>query len=153
MGKQTSTGIVIGCVLGSPASEDAAGYAALTFVNIGEITNIPDFGATVAVVESNPLATGITEKFAGFVNFGSVSLEADLDPEDAGQALATDAVTPDHASFGQVFSFELTYASGAKRYWQARFFSATESPGSSNSMIGTTMNVEIVSKVIKVAAP
>lgn len=153
MGKQTSTGIVIGCVQGSPASEDAAGYAALTYQTIGEVTNIPDFGATVAVVESNPLVTGITEKYPGFVNFGSVSIEADLDDEDAGQDLATNAVTPDDASFGEVFSFEITYASGAKRYWQARFFSATESPGSSNSMIGMTMNVEIVSKVIKVAAP
>lgn len=153
MSKQTSTGILLGCVEGSPATQDQVGYEALTFTNIGELTNIPDFGATVQVVESNPLATGITEKFPGFVNFGSVNLEADLDDEDAGQALATDAVTPDHASFGKVFSFKLTYASGAVRYWQARFFSATEAPGSANSMVTTAMNVEIVTKVLKVAAP
>lgn len=153
MAKQTSTGITLGCVLGSPTTEDQAGYEALTYVNIGEVTNIPDFGATVSVVESNPLATGITEKYPGFVNYGSVSLEADLDDADAGQGLATDAVTPDHASFGLTFSFKLTYSSGAVRYWQARFFSATEAPGSSNSMVTTTMNVEINSKVLKVDAP
>ncbi|AUR90856.1 hypothetical protein NVP1151O_15 [Vibrio phage 1.151.O._10N.222.46.B1] len=153
MAKQTSTGILLGCVLGAPATENETGYDALTYVNLGELTNIPDFGATVQVVESNPLATGITEKFPGFVNFGSVGLEADLDDEDPGQGLATDAVAPDHASFGKIFSFELTYASGAKRYWQARFFSATEAPGSANSMVTTKMNVEIVSKIVKVAAP
>lgn len=153
MGKQTSAGIVIGCVQGSPASEDSTGYAALTYQTIGEVTNIPDFGATVAEIESKPLATPIVEKFVGSVNFGTVNIEADLDDEDAGQDLAFDAVIPDHASFGKVFSFEIVYQSGAKRYFQARFFSATESPGSQDSMIGMSMNVGIVSKVVRVAAP
>lgn len=153
MSKQTSTGIIVSCVQGSPASEDEAGYDALTYTEIGEVTNVPDFGATVQVVESNPLKTGITEKFAGFVNFGSLGLEAEADDDDAGQALALNAVQPDHASFNEVFSFKLQYASGAVRYWQARFFSATEAPGSANSMVGTTMNVEIVSKIVRVPAP
>lgn len=152
MSKQTSTGVSIACVQGRPATLDKAGYEALTYTNIGEVTNIPDFGATIQVVESNPLATGITEKFVGFANNGSVALEADYDDEDAGQSLATDAVDTGHASFGQEFSFELTYSSGAKRYWVGRFFSATEVPGSANSMVTTTMNVEINTPILKVAA-
>lgn len=152
MAKQTSTGIKIAAVLGRPATLDKAGYEALTYVDIGEVTNIPDFGATIQVVESNPLATGVTEKFTGFVNYGSVALEADLDDEDAGQSLATNAVDTTHADYGKEFSFELTYASGAKRYWVARFFSATEAPGGANSMVTTSMQLEINTPVLKVAA-
>lgn len=148
----TSTGITIGAVLGAPATFDQAGFEALTFENIGQVTNVPAFGPTVQVVESNPLATGITEKFVGFVNYGSVALEADYDDTDAGQALVTSAVDTGDASFGQDFSFELTYSNGAKRYWVGKFFSATENPGSANSMVSTSMNVEINTPVLKVAA-
>lgn len=150
--KMTSTGITIAAVLGAPATFDQAGFEALTFENIGQVSNIPAFGPTVQVVESNPLATGITEKFVGFVNYGSVALEADYDDEDAGQSLVTSAVDTGDASFGQDFSFELTYSTGAKRYWVGKFFSATENPGSANSMVSTSMNVEINSPVLKVAA-
>ena len=149
----TSTGITIAAVLGAPATFDAAGFEALTFENIGQVTNVPTFGPTIQVVESNPLATGITEKFVGFVNYGSVALEADYDDEDTGQALATSAVDTNDASFGENFSFELTYSTGAKRYWVGKFFSATENPGSANSMVSTSMNVEINTPVLKVAAP
>jgi len=153
MAKMTSTGVAIRAVEGAPATFDEAGFGALSFVNIGQVSNIPAFGPTVQVVESNPLATGITEKFVGFVNYGSVALEADYDDEDAGQALVTDAVTTTDASFGKDFSFELEYQSGAKRYWVGKFFSATENPGSANSMVSTSMNVEINTPVLKVAAP
>lgn len=151
--KMTSTGVTIAAVLGAPATFDQAGFEALTFTTIGQVSNIPAFGPTVQVVESNPLATGITEKFVGFVNYGSVALEADYDDTDAGQALVTSAVDTGDASFGQDFSFELTYSTGAKRYWVGKFFSATENPGSANSMVSTSMNVEINTPVLKVAAP
>ncbi len=153
MAKMTSTGITLESVEGVPATFDAAGFAALTFVGLGQLTNIPAFGPTIQVVESNPLATGITEKFVGFVNYGSVALEADYDDEDAGQTLATDAVTTTDASFGKDFSYKLTYSTGAVRYWVGKFFSATENPGGANSMVTTSMSVEINSPVLKVAAP
>lgn len=152
MAKMTSTGIKLEVVEGAPATFNETGFAGLTYTKIGQVTNIPAFGPTVQVVESNPLETGITEKFVGFVNYGSVALEADYDDEDAGQSLVTDAVTTTDASFGKDFSFKLTYQSGAVRYWVGKFFSATENPGSANSMVSTSMTVEINSPVLKVAA-
>lgn len=149
----TSTGITLEAVEGVPATFDDTGFAALTFVKIGQIVNIPAFGPTVQVVESNPLETGITEKFVGFVNYGSVALEADYDDEDAGQTLVVSAVDTTDASFGKQFSFKLTYSTGAVRYWLGKFFSATENPSGANSMVTTSMNVEIDSPVLKVAAP
>lgn len=152
MAKMTSTGITLEAVEGEPASFDDTGFEAQSYVKIGQVTNIPAFGPTVQVVESNPLETGITEKFVGFVNYGSVALEADYDDEDEGQALITDAVDTTNSSFGQSFSFKLTYSTGAVRYWVGKFFSASENPGGANSMVTTSMNVEINSPVLKVAA-
>lgn len=151
MSKLTSTGVTISAVQDVPATFDEAGYSALVYTKIGQVTNVPEFGPNVQVVESNPLETGVTEKFVGFINYGSLSVEADFDGEDAGQEMVTDAVTKDHASFGQPFAFKLEYLDGSVRYWMGKFFSATENPGSANSMITTTMQVEIDSVILKVA--
>lgn len=152
MGKMTSTGVKISAVLGAPATQTKTGFEALTYTKIGQVTNIPEFGPTIQVVTSEPLETGIIEKFIGFVDYGSVPIEADYDGEDAGQDMVTDAVTTTHASFGKDFSFKLEYPSGAVRYWVGKFFSATENPGSANSMVSTSMQVEINSPILKVAA-
>src|SRR5690625_5832506 len=66
MAKQTSTGITLGVVDETPATNDAAGFGALTFEEVGEVIDIPEYGPNVQVVESQPLATGVTEKFNGF---------------------------------------------------------------------------------------
>lgn len=152
--KMTSTGIKFSAFQGLPATLDAAGFEAvgMVYVKIGQISNLPEFGPTIAVVESNPLETGITEKFVGFVNYGSITIEADYDDEDAGQQLVQAAVTTTDASFGKEFSYKLEYPSGAVRYWVGRFFSATENPGSANSMVTTSMAIEINSPVVRVAA-
>lgn len=153
MAKQTSTGVKIYCVEGEPATFDQVGFEALTFTQIMEVTNVPTFGPNIQVVTSEPLETGVTEKYIGFVNFGSTSIEADLDDEDPGQALALDACTPGDPSFGKQFSFKFEYASGSVRYFLGRFFSADETPGSANAMIGTSMVVEVNSKILRIPAP
>ncbi|MGO2457033.1 hypothetical protein [Vibrio casei] len=153
MAKSTSTGVKLGCVEGVPATPDEDGYSALAYVDIGQLTNVPAFGPTITVVESNPLATGVTEKNVGFTNNGSLALEADFDDEDEGQALVLAATEFGTASFGKEHSFELTYPSGRKAYWTGKFFSGTENPGSANSMVTMAVNVEINTAVLRVAAP
>lgn len=93
MAVSTSTGILLALSVGRPATVDAAGFAAKTYTNLGELTSVPAFGPTTAVVEHNPLATGITEKYKGFINNGSMSMEAAFDDEDAGQILVSEGVT------------------------------------------------------------
>lgn len=147
----TSTGILVALSLGRPATTDEAGFAAKTYTNLGELTSVPAFGPTTAVVEHNPLATGVTEKYKGFINYGSVALEAAYDSEDSGQDLASEGVT----GSGQFsdYSFRLTYQDGSIRYWYAGIFSYTENPGSANSMVGTSIQCEINSQIVKVVAP
>lgn len=150
MGVMTSTGIVISVVAGTPATQDKAGYEALTFVPVGEVTTVPEFGPNVQVVTHEPLATGITEKFKGFINYGSLALAAALDTEDAGQVVMSAAVTG--ATKFNRHSFKLQYQDGAVRYWQGKVFSYTENPGGANSIVGCTMQLEIETPVLSVAA-
>ena len=87
MAKLTSTGTKLSVVAEDPATFDDVGYAALVFVEVGEVIDLPEYGPNVQVVESNPLATGITEKFKGFINYGSQSMGLEFDAEDAGQII------------------------------------------------------------------
>lgn len=152
MAKQTNTGTLLAVVSGLPATEDQAGYEALSFVNVGEVIDIPEYGPTVQVVTSEPLATGITQKFSGFVDFGSLSYGLELDVEDAGQNILEDGVPVPPNQFTP-HSFRVTFPDGTVEYYHGGIFSYTRAPGSANSMIGSTVQVEINSKIVRVLAP
>jgi hypothetical protein len=151
MAKMTSTGMALGVSVAEPATANATGYAALTFTPIGSVVDVPEYGPNAQVVESNPLATGITEKFKGFVNYGSVALGLEIDFADAGQAIFEAAVQG--ATKDDRHSFKLSYPDGTVEYFGGKVFSYTRNPGSANSMVGSTVNVEIETPIVRVAAP
>ena len=148
MAKQTSTGVILSVVAELPATFDDVGYSALTWVEVGELIDLPEYGPTVSVVESNPLKTGITEKYAGFTNFGSLSLGLEWDLADAGQTILASAINPGGAFVPH--SFKVEYNDGTVEYFHGGVFSYTRSAGSANSMVGSTAQVEINSTVLSV---
>lgn len=148
MSKQTSTGIALSVVADLPATEDDTGYAALTWVEVGEVVDLPEYGPTVQVVESNPLKTGITEKYPGFTNFGSIAIGLELDTEDAGQQILEAAINPGGAFVPH--SFKIEFADGTIEYFHGGVFSYTRAPGSANSMVGSTAQAEINSIIVRV---
>jgi len=150
MAKLTSTGTILSVVAGDPASFTAVDYAAQIFVVVGEVIDLPEYGPNVQVVESNPLATGITEKFKGFINFGSQSMGLEFDSEDAGQQILADGV--EGSTKNQQHSVKIEYQDGSIDYYSARIFSYTKAPGSANSMVGSTVQVEINTPITRVAA-
>lgn len=150
MAKQPNTGIIYSLSAGQPVSDDESGYDALSYVQAAELTNVPSFGATIAVIESNPLETGIVEKFKGFKNYGSVAFDFDLDDEDAGQQLLISGA--DGAEDTTVFSHKLEYPNGEVRYFQGQIFSFTETPGGTDSMITANSSVEISTPILRIAA-
>lgn len=152
MGKMTSTGVAVSVSASAPATIDQAGFAALTYTECGELIDLPEYGPTVQVVESNPLKTGVTEKFNGFINYGSTSLGFEIDFADAGQNVLEAGVPVPPAQYTP-HSFKVGYPDGTTEYYVGGIFSYTRAPGSANSMIGSTVQVEINSKIVRVAAP
>ena len=48
---------------------------------------------------------------------------------------------------------KIEYQDGSIDFYSARIFSYTKAPGSANSMVGSTAQVEINTPVVRVAAP
>lgn len=151
MSVKTSTGLILSVVADVPATEDEAGYSALTYQEIGEIVSVGEYGASQQVVNHEPLKTGVTEKHKGFTNFGSVTLEMGHDSTDAGQTALSDGATGTN-KFKQ-HSFKVEFPDGSIDYFQGRIFGYSKNPGGANSIVSSSSNVEINTKVTEVAAP
>lgn len=151
MAKITSTGVKLYAVAGKPATVDVAGFQALSFAagEIGEVTSIGAYGATVQIIESNPLATGVTEKRHGFTNFGSVPVSVDFDGADDGQNLMEAAL--ELANKNNEYSFAIEFADGSVDFFYGLPSTRTKNPGGANSMVTGEINLEINSPVIKAA--
>lgn len=151
MSKTTSTGIKFYIAETLPTAEDKAGYEALTWIEVGEVVDLPAYGPTVTVVESNPLATGITEKYPGFTNMGSLAVGLEQDLEDAGQESLQSSVQI--AGISKPRSFKTEFTNDKVDYYKGGVFSYTTAVGSANSMVGSTANIEINSVVLREDAP
>lgn len=147
MASLTAAGSALAISAGSPATQDAAGYAALTYTEIGGIEKIGAIGATFAKVEFQPLKGG-KEKHKGSPDYGSLQPSLAHNDADAGQTLlrtAADAQTAQYA-------FKVTLADGAVRYFQGRVFGYPETIDGADTIIMANPTIEINTKPIKVAA-
>lgn len=149
MGSLTAAGSKLAISVAAPATQDAAGYAALAFVEIGEIEKIGAIGATVNKVEFQPL-NGPKQKHKGAPDYGSLQPSMAVDDEDAGQAILRTAAEPDYKA---KCSWRVTLPDGAIRYFQGRVFGYPETVDGADSIIMANPTVEIDTKVVKVPAP
>lgn len=138
MGVQTTALTTIGISAATPATFDSTGYVALTYSNIGEVTNFGEYGRTYAEVTHNPVASRGTQKFKGSFNEGNLTLDLAIDKEDTGQALATVALDDD-----EDYSFEIKYQDGSTDFFQAKVMSFTKSPAGVDSIYSGTLTLAI----------
>jgi len=131
----------------APATFDAAGYAALTFTDVGEASEVPEFGAAYSAVTFTPLKTGIVNKFHGELNYGSITIPLGYDSADAGQIILLAAL----ASKDEI-SFRETRSDGTIRYIMGKVmsFPRGQSVGSVNM---ASCNIEFTRADVEVAAP
>ncbi len=148
MGSQTAAGSSLALSAMLPSSFDAAGYAALTYVEIGQVEKLGSFGASFAKVEFQGLK-GAKQKFKGSADFGALQPSIALDALDAGQILLQTA-SDDETQ--KLYSFRVTFPDGSARYFRGRVFGAPETADGADSMLMATPTVEICSKVVKVDA-
>jgi hypothetical protein len=149
MGSTTAAGSTLAMSVAHPATEDAAGYVALTFTTIGGVEKIGGFGAVFAKVEFQPL-NGPKEKHKGSADYGSLAPSMAFDDADAGQTMLRTA--SDDAT-STLYSFKITFPSGAIRYSQGRVFGFPENVDGADSVIMANPTIELSKKVVKVPAP
>jgi hypothetical protein len=138
MSVDSSAGTTLKISASTPATFDAAGYGALTYTNIGEITNLGEFGREYSLITHNPIGNRGTVKRKGSFNEGTMALQLGLDKNDAGQILAKSASISDDD-----YSFEITTQNGDKYYFQAQVMSFKVGLGEVNSITSASINLEI----------
>jgi len=135
---RTTAGTTIGITAAAPATFNAAGYDALTFTNIGEVTDLGEFGREYTMASHNPIGSRGTVKKKGSFNEGQMTLQLGLDTDDAGQILAKAAALSDAD-----YSFKVTMPSGDIYYFQALTMSFKVSAGDVNKITSATIALEL----------
>jgi len=130
----------------TPATFNAAGYVALTFTDVGEASEIPEYGAAHAVNTFTPLKTGIDNKFHGALNYGSVTIPLGYDSADAGQIILLAALASKDA-----ISFRETRSDGTIRYIMGKVFSFTRGQTVGSVNMASCM-IEFTTADVEVAA-
>lgn len=145
---QTTSGTTLGISTTLPTTEDQAGYDALTFVDIGELTNLDEYGRVYNEVTSNPLNTRRTRKYKGQYDEGSPSLTVDREGGDAGQVAVKSALALDTNA-----AFAVTHQDGSIDYFSAKVMSFTNSVGGADSMYEANIQLGIDTDIIEKPAP
>lgn len=138
MAYQTASGASIGISLTAPSAFTEAGYDALTFKTIGEVTNIGEFGKEFTLVTHNPLSTRGTKKGKGSFNNGTLTPSMALDHSDAGQNDMKAALEGDDPAY-----FIITMQDGTISYLEGLVMSFKTNVGGVDDVVNATANIEI----------
>ena len=134
----TSAGTTLAVSASTPATFNVAGYSVLSFTNVGEITDLGEFGREFALVTHNPVGSRGTQKFKGSFNEGTMSLTLGLDTDDAGQIIMKAGTLSDNN-----YSFEVTTQNGDIYYFQAKVMSWKVGVGGVDSITTATCTLEL----------
>jgi hypothetical protein len=139
-----------------PATFNAAGYAALTYVDLGCASNLGEFGDESSEVTFDCINTGRTLKIKGQRNAGNMTLTLALDDTTDGfdnvQAAESDDSTGDYY-FKIEFPNKLNATgTNAIRYFGGKVMSAREVVGGANDVVTINLVISINTPIVKIAA-
>lgn len=144
----TGAGSTLAISVASPATEDATGYAALTYTKIGNIEKIGPVGPQFAKIEFQPL-DGPKQKLKGAADNGSLSPSLGHDSADAGQNVLR---TAGFDKTNKLYSMCMTLQDGAKRYFGVRVFGYPENVDGANAIVAANPSIEVCTEIVRVAA-
>lgn len=138
MSTQSTAGTTLGLSASAPATYNAAGFAALTFTNVGEIKNLGEFGKTFALITSSVLSRRGDRKKKGSFNAGQLSFSVELDNADTGQTLLQTALDADAD-----YSVAVTLQNGDAYYLRGLVVKFTPAVGGNSEMVMANVTIEL----------
>lgn len=150
MAIQAAAGTKVYATASHPATYDETGYAALKAgaTEIGEVTNVGEFGKEFALVTSNSLSHRATRKKKGSYNNGTLSPTLNLDTSDAGQTVMETLLDSDDPG-----TFFIELPDGTTYGLEGLVMSFRPSIGEIDSIITATTSIEVTENdVVKIAA-
>lgn len=146
---RTSAGtrIFISPALISAANYTAAAFAALPWKEIGEVSDLGEFGREYNVVNFNPLADRRTVKRKGSFNDGTVAMQLAKVSADEGQQVCKLALDSDSS-----YPIKIVLQDGSTFYFTAQVTSFTTNVGSIDQITAASINLEIDDDILEAAA-
>ena len=144
----TSAGTKLFISASAPATYNSTGFAALTWTEIGEVSDMGEFGRQYNLVTFNTLGDRRTVKRKGSYNDGTIACQMARVPDDAGQTILTTAVNSDNS-----YSIKIKLQDGTVFYTSAQVMSYTTNIGNVDQITSATVNLEIDNDILEVAAP
>ena len=141
----TSAGTTIGISAALPATYNQATFAALTYTEIGEVSDLGEFGREYNIVKFNPLKDRRTVKRKGSFDDGTVQVQLAKAATDAGQILLKSAVNSDASH-----SVKIVLQDGTTFYFTAQVSSSTVNVGNVDQITSSTFKLEIDNDIIEV---
>lgn len=138
----TVAGTTVGVSAVLPATYTVAGYAALTFTNIGNIEDGGEHGREYAEVTFNPIDTRGTQKFKGSFNEGSKTLSIGYNSDDAGMIVLKTALNSDND-----YAFKVAYPDGDIDYFIAKVMTVTKATGGVDSIRTASVTLALTTSV------
>lgn len=139
-----SAGATIAISAGVPATIDAAGFGALSYTVIKDITDLGMVGPEASIILHNPLNENVTYKVKGTVNNGAMDLKgAKPTSADPGHALLVAAVASPNA-----YAIKITLVNGALIYFQTKVTSYKTNVGNAGQLVGMESKLEVDGAVV-----
>jgi hypothetical protein len=129
-----------------PATYDKAGFAALSYTEVGEVGDIPQFGGTAQIAEFTPIKSGTVNKAKGTINYGSSNINLATVFSDAGQAMMQSGF--DGANRNVVHSVKLVNAKIGTVYFTAMISSWQYNYGDANTVHQAQATLELTNKPV-----
>lgn len=141
---QTVAGTILAVSIAAPATEDLAGFTALTYTPVAEVTDMGSLGKTFTKVTHNPVADRKTYKYKGSYDNGALALKLAKAISDAGQKILRDASDED-----ENLSFKITLQDKKTMFFYGQVFSFVTNIGSVDNILGADVSVEINSDIFE----
>lgn len=130
----------------TPATYTIAGFEALDWTEVGEVESLGEFGGTATVTPFIPLATGITKKRKGSIDYGTAAMTVGRILNEAGQLLLKDGF--DGSAAYDVHSFKVVSEDGQTAYFTGMVSSFTTQYNDANAVTRIACNIELDNKVL-----
>lgn len=135
---RTSAGTKLYVCRAQPAAFTVNGYRALTWIEVGEITNLGEFGRVYALVTHNPIGNRGTVKKKGSFNEGQMALQLGSDVRDAGQSVMKEASLSDND-----YSFKVVSQGSDAYYFQGQVMQWKLNFGTVDQITSAAANLEL----------
>ncbi len=142
--------------IGQPLESQSAAFvvgdfAGQSWVEIGWLESIGEFGDESAEITFDAIGEGRTQKLKGIRNAGNMDLVMGIVDDDAGQiALLAAEALPNDFAFKVEFNNAPAGGTPAERYFIGKVMTARENMGTANNVVRRGGRVGINSNVVRV---